>query len=307
MAKYLNNKGKQRFANLCENLQWDIEEIDEDDEDFEESITEQWIAVYPSQPAGVGIGVLFEDVNPLYPDDSSCAKYVKLYYNYADDDTLGLHPIATQMTYPAYISEKELNTPWYEEFEREVSLNKDEIAYFTGLLQKAIGDNHSPEMQEIMVNYYNSVDKEVKNFVQDAISGREVLPLTVGFVTEKMAKDMQVNGLTGLNTLVGNRIVISDNVARHIFLNCHGTEGQEDNGIRDTDDIARLCYVLSNYDSIEWDGKMSDIPNEKWVRSPQIAIKKRIDEAYYYIVRVASDSRKNRILVTSVCLKSATD
>ena len=152
MAKYLNNKGKQRAVNLCtvKGLWWDIENID--DEDVEEAHEEQWIAISPSDI----VDKYFEDVNPLYPDGyASYSKYIKLYYDYADDDVLKLHPLATHLTYPAFESSGDEDIP-NDEFEREVSLSKDEIVYFSGLLQKAIGDKHSPEMQEVMTNWQKS-------------------------------------------------------------------------------------------------------------------------------------------------------
>ncbi len=297
MAKYLNNKGKQRNVNLCtvNGLWWDVTDIDE--EDAEDAHDEQWIAISPSD----FIEKHFEDVNPLYPDNyCSYAKYIKLFYSYTDEDLLKLRPIATYMTYPAFEASGNENIP-NDEFEREVFLSKAEIIYFTGILQKAIGDKHSPEMQEIMTNYHNSVDLELKAFIQDVISGREVLPMTVGFVNERMAKDIQA--LTDLNTL-GNRIVIGSDDVRHI-INRHGATGKADHSMQDIDDIARLCYVLANYDSAEWDGGVSNHYKTKdGKKSPQISIKKEIDGTYY-IIEVVSDSSKNRNVVSTVYLKKS--
>ena len=190
-----------------------------------------------------------------------------------------------------------------DEFKRKVSLSKDEIEYFSDLQQKDIDDKHSPEMQAIMTNYHNSVDAELKAFVLDVMSGRDVLPMTVGFVNERMAKEIQA--LTGLNTL-GNRIIICADDIRHI-INRHGESGKADHSMQNIDDIARLCYVLANYDSIEWDGGVSNLYKTKdGKKAPQIVIKKRIN-GIYYVIEVASDSSKNRNIVSTIYLKKTTD
>ena len=166
---------------------------------------------------------------------------------------------------------------------------------------KPVCDKHSPEMMAIMADYHNSVDAELKKYVLDVMSGLDVLPMTVGVVNELMAKDIQA--LTGVNTL-GNRIIISADDVRHI-INRHGITGKADHSMQDIDDIARLCYVLANYDSIEWDGGVSNLYRTKdGKKAPQVAIKKRINGTYY-VIEVASDSSKNRNIVSTVYLKNA--
>lgn len=67
--------------------------------------------------------------------------------------------------------------------------------------------------------------------------------------------------------------------------------------------IARLSYVLSNYDVIEWDGGVSNHYKTKdGKRAPQITIKKRINGTYY-VIEVVSDSSKNRNVVSTIYLK----
>ena len=59
--------------------------------------------------------------------------------------------------------------------------------------------------RNVISDYKASVDGDIYNFVLDVMAGRDVLPLTVGFVTEKMGK--RIEELTGLS-VPGNRIVI---------------------------------------------------------------------------------------------------
>ena len=150
-------------------------------------------------------------------------------------------------------------------------------------------------------NYKKSVDDEIANFVQDVISGRDVVPITVGFVSEKMAR--KIYELTSIET-EGNRIVLGADDVRHI-INRHGPSGSADHSMKDVSDIARLSYVLANYDSIE----IANHPSRKYKtqsgkRAPQVVISKRVNGTYY-IVEVVSDSNKKRNIVSSAYLQKS--
>lgn len=291
MAKYEDDE-KQITVNLLSFGEWSIVnkgEYDYEDLSYDELLDEHIVAL--NLPKGViDITEVFTNGSATYPD-LPCER-IELKFMYATTDVLKMHPIADCIYYPD--NEGEISY---------VELGQNEKRYFTGLLDEAIGDKHSPEMQVIMENYHNSVDAELKAFVRDVISGRDVLPLTVGFIDERMAKDIQV--LTGLNTL-GNRIVVGADDIRHV-LSRHGASGKADHSMQNIDDIARLCYVLANYDTMEWDGGVSNLYKTKdGKKAPQLIIKKRIDGTYY-IVEVASDSSKNRNVVSTIYLKKATD
>lgn len=151
--------------------------------------------------------------------------------------------------------------------------------------------------------YQNSIDKDIYNFVKDIESGREVLPITVGFVTDEMSA--RIYELTGL-TVIGNRIVMGADDVRHIIKR-HGKSGKADHSMQDVNDIARLSYVLSNYDDIEWDGGVSNHYKTKdGKKAPQIIVKKRINGTYY-IIEVVSDSSRKRNVVSTIYLKNAKD
>ena len=160
---------------------------------------------------------------------------------------------------------------------------------------------HSVEMEGVILEYRKAIDRDIVNFVQDVIDGRDVLPITVGFVTEKMSSI--IYDLTGLSVL-GNRIVLGDDDVRHI-LNRHGPNGVADHSMEDINDIARLSYVLANYDTIEYDGGVSNLYKTRDGRkAPQVVISKRIDGTYY-VAEVVSDSGKKRNVVSTIYLKKA--
>ena len=182
-------------------------------------------------------------------------------------------------------------------------LGTDGKPHNINIASKLSGDNHTPEIQKVMLNYEHSVDLDIYNFVRDVMEGRDVTPITVGFVSEKMADE--VLSITGLST-VGNRIVLSADDVRHIIKR-HGANGKADHSMEDVKDIARLSYVLANYDSIEWDGGVSNhYKTKNGEKAPQITIKKRVDGTYY-VIQMASDSSKKRNVIITAYLTKATE
>ena len=116
---------------------------------------------------------------------------------------------------------------------------------------------------------------------------------------------MRIKELTGMS-VEGNRIVIGADDIRHIIKR-HGKYGNADHSMEDINDIARLSYVLANYDSIEWDGGVSNLYKTKdGKKAPQISINKRVDGTYY-VIQIVSDAKKARSVVSTIYLKKACD
>ena len=155
--------------------------------------------------------------------------------------------------------------------------------------------------EQIIKNYKEAVDPEIINFINDVLSGRDVLPLTVGFIDDKMAD--KIYKLTGLS-VKGNRIVLGPDDVRHIIKR-HGQQGKADHSMENIEDIARMSYVLANYDSIEWNGSVSNhYQTTEGNKAPKIVVSKRVNGTYY-IIEVVSDSKKSRNIVISAYLQNA--
>ena len=113
---------------------------------------------------------------------------------------------------------------------------------------------HTNEEKTIMAEYAESVDLDVKHFVEDTVAGSGKLNyVTVAFLSTRAAE--RIKELTGRNVL-GYRVVLDVSAIKHIE-NRHGLNGKQDQSMRDVDDIARIGYVLSNFDDITWNGEMS--------------------------------------------------
>jgi hypothetical protein len=276
MAKYLGTDGKKHNIVLTDK-KWELHDTDYD--------------LIARIDCEMPLEELFTYDKDLLDEDIPNGGYIELKYDYKTNDVLGLNPIFVQADYCKFFDDEECF----------IETNPKEEKMFQELLTEWLGDKHSAEMQKVMTDYHNAVDEELERFVHDVLDNREVLPITVGFVNEKMSND--IKRLTGLETL-GNRIVITADDLRHIIKR-HGAKGKADHSMQDVKDIARLCYVLANYDSIEWDGGVSShYKTKKGEKSPQIIIKKKINGTYY-VIEVVSDSSKKRNIVSTAYLTKA--
>lgn len=159
---------------------------------------------------------------------------------------------------------------------------------------------HTKEELEIMENYKNAIDEEVVDFVNHINSGTGNVSVTVGILTEKAAKEIQ--RVTG-KMVYGNRIVLDENGLNHIK-NRHGEKGKSDESMKDVNDIARIPYVLANYDNIEFHGEYATgYVDANGKLAPKVIISKRVD-GIYYIVEAVSDAKKHKNYIVSAYIKA---
>lgn len=179
-------------------------------------------------------------------------------------------------------------------------LNKKEKAFFSKILDDAIGDHHDPEMQKIMTDYHLAIDRDIKLMVNDVMNNRDTLPITVGFVDTRMARDIEK--MTGLKT-TGNRIILRASDIRHI-LKRHGENGTADHSMKDIDDIARMSYVLENYDEIRNENRSARQYRTKTGKAaPQLLVSKKVD-GRYYVVEVIMDGENRKNAVSTAYLQN---
>ena len=138
---------------------------------------------------------------------------------------------------------------------------------------------HSKEETAIMAKYENSIDPEVLEFVKGVLNGEDRLNyITVAFMPDSAAA--QIEKLTG-KKVEGSRVVLDINAIKHIE-NRHGENGKQDHSMRNVEDIARMGYVIMNYDDISYDGiTTTGFLDEEGKASPMVRIAKRIDGTYY--------------------------
>ena len=151
--------------------------------------------------------------------------------------------------------------------------------------------------EKVMKEYAASVDMDVKNFVEDTIDGVGKLNyVTVAFLSSDAAE--RIKELTGKN-VAGNRVVLDVSAVKHIE-NRHGINGNQDQSMKDVRDIARIGYVISNYDEITWNGETSyNHIDENGKPSPMVQFSKRIDGTIYVVSTVSEVKSKRNYIVTA--------
>lgn len=161
---------------------------------------------------------------------------------------------------------------------------------------------HTPEQEKIIEEYKKAIDSEVRDFVEDVINGNDKINyITVAFLPDNASK--RIEEITQKH-VEGSRVVLDINAVKHI-LNRHGENGKQDSSMSNIDDIARIGYVIMNYDDIEYKGiTTTGYLDETGNPSPMIQISKRIDGTYYVIEAVNSSKKKKNYIVTAYISKA---
>ncbi len=118
-----------------------------------------------------------------------------------------------------------------------------------------------------------------------------MLPVTVGYLSQKQ-RDKITNCL-GNNMDFASRLTIDADAIRHI-INRHGFNGKADQSMKNEEDIARMAYVVANFDDVNFDGVYST----KYLcadgtKAPHITLKKHVD-GLYYVITAVSDAKANK-------------
>ena len=156
---------------------------------------------------------------------------------------------------------------------------------------------HTLEELNLINKYESSTDPEVLEFVKAVLNGEDKLNyVTVAFMPDSAA--LRIEELTG-KKVEGSRVVLDINAIRHIE-HRHGENGQQDHSMKDIADIARMGYIIMNYDEISYDGiTTTGYLDEEGKAAPMIKISKRIDGTYYVIEAVNSSRKKKSYVVTA--------
>lgn len=184
-------------------------------------------------------------------------------------------------------------------------------AYSTGI---RIGDmaKYSAEMRDTIAEYTAAVDAELLAAAEAyRETNRQVfLRLDVAPVSERATK--AIDALLGVD-VSGYRHMVNGDTLAHIE-NRHGIQGQHDKSMTDLHDVARLPYILENYDSVEilrdengkqvFSAAYKDRNNRL---APLVLYKKRINGTYYIAEAVVDTKSKRLWVITAYINKNAGD
>ncbi len=164
---------------------------------------------------------------------------------------------------------------------------------------------HTTQEIETIREYKQAVDPDVLEFVERHIANPQQKNerQKISNVNTKQAKAIQE--LIGLDVSDYTNTLSSQNFAQHIWRR-HGENGVADSSMANTEDIARVGYVLENFDSIDFvknpDGTLDyseEYSDRNNSRAPKIKFTKKIDGTYS-VVEAVPDSKWKKLWVVSM-------
>jgi hypothetical protein len=106
-----------------------------------------------------------------------------------------------------------------------------------------------------------------------------------------------LKALTGVN-YDGYKVMLSGDTIKHIEAR-HGNNGSADKSMSDPKDIARIGYILNNFDGAVLSGEKSqNYMNSDNTPSDVILLSKRVN-GNYYVAEAAPDTKKKSIYVVT--------
>lgn len=146
-------------------------------------------------------------------------------------------------------------------------------------------------------NYENAVDERVLSFIGEVTEkgSKGVKPFEVGTINKTHADKLRE--LNGVN-YDGYKIMLTGDAVEHIEKR-HGQNGKADKSMSDPKDLARIGYVLNNFDKAELTGEKSwNYMSSSNKPSNVILLSKRVN-GNYYVAEAAPDSKKKSIYIIS--------
>ena len=160
---------------------------------------------------------------------------------------------------------------------------------------------HTPAQNARIAEYKDSADLKLAEYVDRVRAGEQPAPYMVTETGDRMRDAMQQ--LTGLDK-VGSVTMLDANAVRHITNRHGGGDGSADGSMKESADVARAGYVLTNFDNAYLATRKAEgyfTSNGK--RAPIVIFEKKIDGSHI-IVEAVTDTKKSRNYIVSEYLSS---
>lgn len=189
------------------------------------------------------------------------------------------------------------------------TLTKSEGVKSTGIKFSQKYNDYPYNMQTVIKNYLSSVDNNILQFVNEVESSGKFKRLTLSKANQKQIAD--IKSLLQID-VEGFSNAINSNAIKHINKR-HGINGIADNSMQNVNDIARVEYVLENYDNI----RVATVSTDKVAYSsefrdknnnpaPMVLYSKKINGTYYVAEAVMDSEYKKMWVVTAYISKKDT-
>ena len=174
--------------------------------------------------------------------------------------------------------------------------------------QTAVNDNpaeHTPAQNASIAQYKDSVDPEMKAYVDKVRAGEDLPPYMVTETSDRMRSAMME--LTGLDK-VGSMTMLDKNGVQHITNRHGGGDGSADGTMKESADVARAAYVLNNFDNAYLSNRKAEgYFNSKGKRASIVIFEKKIDGSHVVVEAVCDTKKDTNYIVTEYLAKNGVD
>ena len=155
--------------------------------------------------------------------------------------------------------------------------------------EKALADpdltsKHTPEEIADMRAYVDSTDSKLLQYISDAKNKPYVKPYELRNISGRIAEDLKA--ATGLDT--AKRLTLDQTIIKDHVEPRHGENGVADHTMADDNTLARIQYILDNYDNVYKGRGNSYLRMKDGKYAPTAVFTKKVDDHYVAAV-VASD------------------
>ena len=162
---------------------------------------------------------------------------------------------------------------------------------------------HTPEQMVKINEYVDAVDEGLLEFVQKRRNGElwKKAKYVVAQVDARMQND--IKNTIGIDT-DGYKVVFDVGSDEHIERR-HGANGAADHSMQDIEDIARIPFVVQNYDQMEnLKDTTSKVNNKDNTHAPIVRVAKRVNGTFYVIEAVPDSARKEINIISAYLEKT---
>jgi len=169
-------------------------------------------------------------------------------------------------------------------------------------IDKGVGDSLEELRQEeiatqkVVAEYKKSTNPKLAQYVKDVADGKTSESFELVGISDRERADILQK--TGIDVTDYTRIMPADSI-KHIKAR-HGKYGKADQSMADVDDIARIEFVITNYDKIALSKDSTRAArNADGTQSKVLVYEKRINGKYFVAEAVPNSKRKMLVVISA--------
>ena len=164
--------------------------------------------------------------------------------------------------------------------------------------QRAKGESKKSQTGEADGQYSLAEDEKLYTYINDALSDK--LPKKSFYKISDKISDRLANDI---EKIVGFSVEdysneITPSSIMHIEKQ-HGTNGKKDSSMQDHHDLARVSYVIDNYEKITEGKRSGEYKNSDGTHAKTVVLQAKVDNQFYYVVEAVPDAKLKALHVVS--------